>query len=107
MAEAAGRSGGSRRSAGEVLRAAWGGRAARLAPMRPRGAAAAQGWRRPFPPATGARPSCGALPVLPLAPRGGGPDPAVPQPPGCGAGVDAGRRQCVPAGPCSTAGLRG
>ena len=42
MAEAAGRSGGRRRPAGEVLRVARGGRAARLAPVRPRGAAAAR-----------------------------------------------------------------
>lgn len=65
MAEAAGRSGGRRRSAGEALRAARGGRAARLAPTRPRGAAAARGWLRPFPPATGVRPGCGALPASP------------------------------------------
>lgn len=65
MAEAAGRSGGRRRPAGEVLRVARGGRAARLAPVRPRGAAAERRLAAAVSPATGVRPGCGALPASP------------------------------------------
>lgn len=76
------------------------------------------GWRRPFPPQQVYGRAAGLCPLPPLAPHGGGSgslSPAVPQRPGRGAGVDAGRQRRGPAGPrprrgaepCGTPGLRG